>query len=59
MDIERKQSNEINEKDKKIGQLNTELQKYRSQLLEVERKNKEYVEKITSYESSIEKLNKE
>jgi len=48
LDAERKYSQIINEKDRKISNITQELEKYRSKILEMERKNKEYVEKVTN-----------
>lgn len=58
-DVERRFTSQLNDKDKQIATLASEVERYKNRILDFERKNKEYVEKISTYEGSLMKLNRE
>lgn len=57
-DLERKHSIEISEKDRYIAKLQREVESYRKEVLEYERKHSETLKKIVHYEENINQLNR-
>jgi len=57
-DLERKHNSELNDKDRIISKLQKEIESYRSQMMDYERKQSENMKKLLNYEENLSQLNR-